>query len=511
MTKLRLALDIGTTAIKAAAFTPDGACMATMQRASATITAPGGRSEQDMEGVWRTVCAVLQGLARQLDPSEIGSLGICAQGDGFWAVDADGQPLGNAILWNDTRAAADVTALERSGASDAVGRASHTSLWPGTSGALWRWLRRAEPERAARVAHVFTCGDWIGYRLTGVAATDRANGSIPFLDLSTGRYSREALAALDCEDLGELLSRPQPADTRLGTILPGMAEATGLPAGLPVATPTLDLAAMILGMGMERPGETMMIMGTTAVVNILTDSVVPESQPAGASALHPTSDAIIRILAPSTGASAFDWFAGLHPTSLGGEDAGAIAAKLDTLVTDVPPGANGVTFLPYLSGERAPFVSPDIAAAFHGLTGRSSKADMARAVMEGTAMSLRHCFVSEGGLPDKPVQLTGGGARNGTWCQIIADILGVPVVTSEGFDQGLWGAATLGAAAAGEGRAIDLVMREDRTRQFDPDPARHEAYDRVFDRYAILSNAARRTAEELRALTADDHSSEDKT
>ncbi len=503
MTALRLGLDVGTTAIKAAAYTPDGRAVAHRHARSETTALPGGRSEQDMDAVWATSCRVLSELTTALDGAPIAALGICGQGDGLWAIDGDGRPVGPAMLWNDTRAAGDIAALAEQGRSDAVGRACHTALWPGTSGALWRWLLRERPVDAARAAHVFTCPDWIGYRLTGEIGTDLSNASIPFLDLETRRYSPAALDALECGELAARLPAPRRATERLGRITARAAAATGLPEGLPVATPTLDLAAMIVGMGLERPGEIMMIMGTTAVVNILTDSVTPTAHPVGASAAHPTSDAIIRILAPTTGAAAFDWFAGLHTLSLGGEDSDAIAGNLNTLVETVPPGANGVTFLPYLNGERAPFVAPDLTAVFHGLTGRTSKADMGRAVMEGTAMSLRHCFAAEDGLPDRPVQLTGGGSRNPTWCQIIADVLGVPVTVSTTADQGLWGAAVLGAAAADGSPVADLVARQEDTVRHDPDMAAHRGYGPVFRRYRVLSETMQRSATDLARISAE--------
>ncbi len=500
MTSVRIGLDVGTTSIKAAAYDAAGRMLAQAAAASPVSSAKGGLSQQDMDTVWGVVCTVLSRTVAKLADLNISSLGVSAQGDGLWAIQADGTPAGPALLWNDTRAAADVVELLRSQKANAVAHACHTSLWPGTSGALWRWLSKHDPEMQARTKYVFTCGDWIGWKLTGIAATDYSNASIPFLDLTERRYSKAALEALDCGDLHDRLLEPRAAASQLGTVTSEAAQATGLPEGLSVSVPTLDLAAMIVGMGMDQPGQTMMIMGTTAVVNILAKSVEPSDLPVGATALHPTSDAIIRIMAPTTGAAAFDWFAALHPLSLGGETSGEVAQKLNELICDIPPGANGVTFLPYLNGERAPFVSPDVTASFYGLTSVSTKADMGRAVLEGGAMSLRHCFVEEGGLPSQPVQLTGGGAKNGLWCQIIADMLGVPVLVSQASDQGLWGAASIGAAAAGLGDVMSLTARDEATTTYEPDMKAHQAYGPVFARYVALSENARMIAEKLKNI-----------
>ncbi len=497
MAELWLGLDVGTTAIKAAAYTADGRCVALCEASNAVTRTADGGAEQDMMTVWRLAAQTLRDLVGKCAGHQIAALGVCAQGDGFWPIDAQGVPVRPAMLWNDTRAADDIEKLTKRGIAATVAQGCHTALWPGTSGALWRWMRAAQPELAGQVAQILTCADWIALQLTGQIATDNANGTIPFMDILTRSYRDESLAALDCADLGTRLPKLQRADSVLGAITPQAAAQTGLPAGLPVAVGTLDLAAMMVGMSMDQPGQTMMIMGTTAVVNILTDRVQPKPDPIGATVMHPTADVAIRVLAPSTGAAAFDWFTSLHQLSLGGETPAVIAEKLNALIVDVPAGANGVTFLPYLNGERAPFVAPSIRAMLHGVSARTTKADIGRAVMEGAALSLRHCFEEENGLPSAPVQLTGGGSRNKVWCQMIADIIGQPVIVSAQSDQGLWGAACIGAAAIGRGSAIELSRRSEDSQRFDPDEALHRAYGRIYKRYAALSQGLRRMQQDL--------------
>lgn len=494
VSEIWLGLDVGTTAIKAAAYTSDGQIVASAERAATVLRGQDGANEQDMEAVWASVVSCLSDVSATCDAASITSLGIAAQGDGCWALDAAGDPVRNAILWSDTRreAVADLGALEQAGALRTVGLGCNTALWPGTSAMGWRWMREHDPEAAAKTAFVVTCGDFVGHRLTGQLATDLSNATIPFLDLTTGRYG-DAVGALGCDDLQTKLREPQRAISVLGGLSNAVTDHTGLPADLPVSVATLDLGAMIVGMGLATPGDTMMIMGTTAVVNILTDQMFGSDTPLAATVLHPTNDVAIRVLAPTTGAAAFDWFASLHPQSLGGENAGEIAAKLNALVTDVPIGSNGVTFLPYLNGERAPFVAPDIRASFLGMSASTTKAELGRAVMEGTALSLRHCCVSEGDLPTAPVRLTGGGARNPVWCQIIADVIGQDVLVNTASDLGLWGAACIGAAARTGEDAITLAAREEDMIRYPCNPAHHAAYAPVFARYRDLSDALRAT------------------
>lgn len=497
---LFIGLDVGTTAIKAAAYGPDGQRVAIAERANSLIRQSDGTSEQDPDAVWAATANCLKNLSQKIDVSKVQSIGVCAQGDGFWPLDDHARPVRNAILWSDTRpdTTADLHKLEASGTLDAVGRGCHTALWPGTSALGWRWLRRNEPEAAKRVAHVVTCGDWIGAQLTGQVASDFANSSIPFLDFDNRAYGA-ALGALDCDDLRDKLPRPQQAASVLGQLTARAAEQTGMPEGTAVSVATLDIAAMILGLGLSKPGDAMMILGTTAVVALLRRQVRPRTPPIAAATLHATGDAIVRILAPSTGAAAFDWFASLHPQSLGGESAHDIALKLNALVEDVPIGANGVTFLPYLNGERAPFVAPSIRASFIGMSQATTKGELGRAVMEGTAYSLRHCFEAEGALPDMPVHLTGGGARNAVWCQIIADVVGQDVLVNPASDLGLWGGACLGrAAVTGEDPMSFTARDSDRTR-YKSNPAAHAAYAAPYSQYVALSEAMQTAHNRLNA------------
>jgi erythritol kinase (D-erythritol 1-phosphate-forming) len=488
-----LGIDAGTTAIKCGVYSSDGRLVLSGDVPADVSSPQEGHSEQDMQAVWDGVCASIRKAIAGIDPAQIVSVGIAAQGDGFWALDKDMVPVGPAILWNDTRAARDVDDLYSSGDAAAISRACHTSIWPGTSGAIYRWMQREDPTRAAHVAHVLYCADWVGLCLTGELASDFSDATIPFYDLHKKHYAPEALDALKAGDLAQKMQPPQLAGSTLGQITAQAASATGLLQGTPVSVGTLDLSAMIVGMGMQTPGEMMMIMGTTAVVNILTDQVTPSDLPVGATVLHANGEAMIRVLAPTTGASAFDWFCRLHPGSLGGDSPAEVAEKLNALVITVPVGANGVLFLPHLNGERAPFVAANARGAFFGLSARSTKAEMGRAVMEGTAMSLRHCFEAEqGGRPKGVVRLTGGGARNGLWCQIIADIMGVSLDVSDASDHGLWGAACLGAQATGAGEACALAKRDEQTTRYDPDPAAVTAYDTVYKDYRILSDACQK-------------------
>lgn len=487
---LTIGLDVGTTAVKAAAYTSDGRRLA-YHRAPIQVLRPSpGLSEQSMEAVWQCVLTCMRGVVEQIDASTVRSIGVCGQGDGLWMLDANKKPLRNAILWNDRRADGLVSDWMEDGTSDKLSRFSRTANWSGTSGSALRWLADNQPDALDAAHHILFCKDWITYRLSGVIGSDYSDASIPFLDLSLQSYASEAFSLLGLPDLSNRFSPPVRASEKAGNLLPDVADHLGLPGDVSVATGALDLASMMVGLGLNQPGDMVFILGTTAVFSYVMAPEPFDEPPVGATAHHPFTDDWIRILAPQSGASAFDWFAALHPKSFGGESSAEIAAKINDAAKDVPPGANGVLFLPFLTGERAPFVAPHASASFLGMSATTTKADLARAVMEGASFSLLHCFKSGSVPAPKQVILTGGGARNPLWCQIVADVLGIEIVANEAEDHGLWGAALLGSAAAGLMDPLTGGERAEERTIFIPDATAHAIYSAVFEAYLAAIDAS---------------------
>lgn len=487
---LCVGLDVGTTAIKAAVYTGDGRRLAHHRVAIKVIRPSPGFCEQDMETVWQTVLTCLRAVIEQVDAGMVRSIGVCGQGDGLWMLDADKKPLRNAILWNDRRADGLVSGWMEDGTSARLSRFSRTANWPGTAGTLLRWMADNQPDVLDAAQHIVFCKDWITYRLSGALSADLSDASIPFLDLSLQGYAGEAFSLLGLADLSGRMVPPSRADEAAGCVLPEVAESLGLPTDVCVATGALDLAAMMVGLGLNAPGDMVFILGTTAVFSYVMAPEPFDGPPVGATAHHPFTDDWIRILAPQSGASAFDWFAALHPKSFGGQSAAEIAAKINEAARTVPAGANGVLFLPFLTGERAPFVAPHASASFLGMTGSTTKADLARAVMEGASFSLLHCLKSAEVRAPRQVILTGGGARNPLWCQIMADVLGIDIVANEAEDHGLWGAALLGGAAAGLMDPLSGGARAEERTVFTPDATAHAAYAGLFETYLSAIEAS---------------------
>ncbi len=482
--QLLIGVDTGTTAVKAAAFKVSGEQVAGARRSVAVLRDQSGFSEIAMHDIWTAVAECLREVVGQIDPSQVAGIGVCGQGDGLWMLDDAKQPLRNAILWNDARASAYVSDWAADGTSDAVSRYCRTANWPGTAGSALRWVHDNEPDTFAKAAYILFAKDWIVYKLTGQIGTDFSDATIPFLDLETLQYAPAVFSALGLPDMSDKLATPALANAKAGSLV----AVVGLPP-VPVARGTLDLASMMAGVGLNATGDMCLILGTTAVLAYVAPPEPFDTPPLAATVHHPLTKDWIRVLAPQTGASAFDWFAALHPNSFGGADAAEIASKINEAAKDVPPGANGVLFLPFLTGERAPFVAPDAAGSFHGMRINTTKADLARAVMEGTGYSLRHCLDASGAPAPERVVLTGGGARNALWCQIVADILGVTIIANASEDHGLWGAALLGGAAAGLSDPLNGARDED-FETYQPDVAAYAVYSAQFPIYLTAIEAS---------------------
>lgn len=482
-----LGVDVGSTSVKAAVFTASGRRLGAAALPSRSIRLRPGWSEQDMDEVWATALAAMRNALSDAGDVDIAAIGVSGQGDGLWALDANLRPVRNAILWNDSRADDLVLNWIADGTAAALSRYSRTSNWAGTAGTLLRWVKDNELDKATRIAHLLFCKDWVNLHLTGILSTDYSDASIPFLDIERRVYDTTALDLLGIGEFATALPPPARSTDIKGGLTPDAATALGLKVGTPVATGTIDLGAQMAGMGLGRPGGVYLVLGTTAMLNVVTEPEAFAGEPVGATLAHSYADRFIRVIAPLTGTQAYDWFVSLHPDIAAAGDTAAIASAYGRLAATAPVGSHGVQFLPYLAGERAPFVAPQATGAFHGLTAATSRADLARAVLEGIAYSLKHCFRSTGLGQPAQVVLTGGGGRNALWCDILASVLGTTILASDESDHGLWGAALIAAAAVGHVDIDAKPRRTERLRRHTPDPADAARYEPLFELYAATS------------------------
>jgi sugar (pentulose or hexulose) kinase len=275
--------------------------------------------------------------------------------------------------------------------------------------------------------------------------SDPVNRARGVTDAGLPGWSHSLAAALGIADWSRLYPPVSASIGPRGTITEGAARQTGLPVGLPIMAAMLDAAASLLGAGIAQPGDALTVLGTTALSAVVAEGPVWEPEMIGFNWPMPTRG-WARNLASMAGTTNADWAARL----LGFRGRGG-AARLAALAEGAPAGAGGCVFLPFTApgGERAPFVKPSACAGFVGLNAETSRAILARSVLEGVALAIRHCYAS---LPPAkaPVRITGGGSRSRAWCQIIADTLGREVIRVDVEEPGATGVAMAAAAAIGD-------------------------------------------------------------
>jgi xylulokinase len=515
-----LGLDIGTSGAKALLCDQRGTVLAT---ATAEYPLHSPRplwSEQDPADWWRGARAAIVDVLRQAgaDGAQVAGLGLTGQMHGAVFLDARDQVIRPALLWNDQRTAAECAEItERVGAARLIEIAGNPAL-TGFQAPKIVWLRNHEPENYARLARVLLPKDYIRLLLTGVAAADASDAAgTLLLDLHARDWSDEILRALDIPRawLPNVVEGPDVT----GSLLPEVAAELGLPAGLPVIAGGGDNAAAAVGTGITRTGVISSSIGTSGVLFAHADTIALDPQ----GRLHTFCHAVpgkyhLMAVTLSAGGS-FQWLRNLFRISDFGfsiEDPADLQSKiqnpklsydqLTALAAEAPIGAEGLIFLPYLTGERTPHLDPLARGAFVGLTSRHTIGHMARAVMEGVTFSLRDGLeiMRALGLPLGEVRATGGGGRSALWRQMQADIYGAEVATLAAEEGPAYGAALLAGIGSGlfadVGAAVDQCVVVSGTTQ--PDPAAQERYNQVYAVYRDLYGKLRESMHQLAALAA---------
>ncbi|MBA3415657.1 MAG: carbohydrate kinase, partial [Chloroflexia bacterium] len=371
-------------------------------------------------------------------------------------------------LWSDARAAGVVDRWMADGTAERAYRRSGNMLFPGAAAPVLVSLQANEPTTLEAAATAGYCKDAIVQRLTGVRATDASDASLPFFDPRARRYDPALLDLYGLSCWAHLLAPVDPSPAPLRPLTAEGAAISGLPPGTPVHAGPFDLCATAIGAGLEHPGDALVIVGTTLGCGVLTDRVETGGVAAGMLLCLPRPDRWLRVMPAMVGTPAVEWLLGLT---------GIRREEIDGLLERSPPGANGVVCLPLLSpaGERAPFVDPAARGQFVGLSLETSRADLLRALCEGVAYAARHCLEAAGLGGAGRVVLGGGGVRSQGWRQILADVLGRPVLLARQPETGARGAAMAALDAAGVAYDREAWSRPDGV--VEPDWAGAARYD----------------------------------
>lgn len=470
-----LVLDAGTTNIKAAVVSSEGKFIDIRDEAAEVLMPFNGACEMNMDTVWNTTKSVIKKLRDSHKDiwADICAMGISAQGDGLWMMDASGNPIRNAILWNDTRTVMDFDSINPICLS-----LNTCALFPGANAAILTWLKEKEPQNYSKIAHIFHCKDWLNYKFTGHIGTDATDGSTAVMDIYTKKYSFDLLDKLNLPEVKNAFAPIYRSDEIIGYVKEDIAGELGLTPGIPVIAGALDVLAIATGCALVSGGQRGSIIGTTLANYVVMDESTARGCIAtnGSILCHTKENTYIRLMAALSGASSLDW---MNKEILRGENYAAVDEK----ISQINIGSEGVMSTPYIYGERAPFKLNSASGGYYGIRANHTKYHLARASFEGMVMSMMDCFEN---LPkvDAEIYVAGGGAKSRCICQMICDALGSTTYRFSNKELGLLGIYRLILTALG----IEKDATSDMDR-FEPDMGNHLLYGELYKEFTLLKES----------------------
>ena len=490
--KYIIAHDLGTSGNKATLFSEEGALI------GSTVYSYGCRyfndnwAEQDPGDWWRSICDTTRGLIAKtgVDNGDIAAVSFSGQMMGCLCVDRAGTPLRPSIIWADQRAQAQQAAIgERISLSDYYHIAGHRNA---ASYGLQKlmWVRDNEPDVYKNTYKTLNAKDYIVFRLTGKFFTEPSDASSnACVDLNTLNWSERIvdISGIDPDKLPEIVSSTHVA----GGVTREAAEATGLRVGTPVVMGGGDGVCANVGAGSVRPGQTFSYVGSSAWIASTSEVPVFDDQMRTVTWAHIVPGMYAPNGTMQSAGGSYAWlknqvckFETAEAERLGGSAYERINAEIE----QSPVGANGVIFLPYLLGERAPRWNPDARGAFIGLKMENERRDLLRSVLEGVTMNLgvileilrRHLTIDE-------LLVIGGGAKGAVWRQMMADVYDARIRVPRLLEE----ATSMGAAVTG-GVGVGLFDSFDAIERFisvdavhEPDPAAVAAYRTVKEMFEL--------------------------
>jgi xylulokinase len=502
-------VDVGTSGLKAIAVDSDsGALLCSATRDYPLQTPRPGWAEQDPEDFARAALEALRELSTSLGArvKDVRAVGLTGQMHSAVLLDGEGAVVRPAILWCDTRTTAECEEITRVLGQDGLRRAVGNRALEGFTLPKLLWLRAFEPGTLARARVLLMPKDYVGYKLTGELGADvsDASGTLCF-DPGRRQWADDVLRTFGLDPA--LLPPVADSSAPLGRLSAEAATFTGLPANTPVLRGAADNAAGAVGLGVVRAGRAMASVGTSGVVLLHTDDYRVEPEMRLHSFCHAVPGRYYLMGVMLSAGGALRWY---RDVLCDGERMAAELQGVDPYVVIADSastarlGAGGVVFLPYLMGERTPHNDALARGALVGVTARTTKAEISRAVMEGITFGLADSLDlmrQEASAEVGEIRLTGGGAKSPFWRKLMADVFDTPVTLTTSTEGPAFGAAILAGAGAGVFSSVeegaDALVHP--TQRIAPDPASAARYREV---HAVYRGLYQDLRERFRALAA---------
>jgi len=479
-----IGIDSSTTATKALLMDESGQVVGVAAHEYDFETPQPLWTEQDPALWWdATVKSIRQVVSEsKIDPHTVAGIGLTGQMHGLVLLDDNGEVLRPSILWNDQRTGSQCDEIRSRLGKEKLIQITGNDALTGFTAPKILWVQENEPKVWAKTRHILLPKDYVRYMLTDEYAIDRAGGAGTILfDVKERDWSADVLNALDIPS--EWLP-PTFEGTQVTSFLsPSAAADTGLKVGIPVAGGGGDQAAAAVGTGAVKEGIVSLSLGTSGVVFAASDHPAIEPEGRLHAFCHAVPDKWHLMGVMLSAAGSLRWFRDTFAPDLDFD------ALLET-AKEIPPGSDGLLFLPYLTGERTPHPDPLARGAFVGLTVRHTLPHLTRAVLEGVAFGLRDSFelMKSAGLSEiTQVRITGGGAKSPLWRQILADVFGADLVTVNTAEGAAYGAALLSATGAGIFPDVETACEStiSITGRTTPGPDQ-EAYEKLYPVYRDL-------------------------
>ena len=479
-----LGIDLGTSSVKAMLIDADQTVVGSASSTEVKTARPqAGWSEQDPADWIRATEEAIAGLraAHPVALAAVRGIGLSGHMHGATLLDAEDRVLRPCIMWNDTRSHREAAALD---ADPRFRRITGNIVFPGFTAPKLAWVKNNEPDIFAKVRWVLLPKDFLRVWLTGEHMSEMSDSAgTSWLDTGARAWSGELLAATGLEErqMPALVEGTQAA----GTLRPELAARWGLGAGVVVAGGAGDNAASACGMGTVREGSAFVSLGTSGVLFAANGSYLPNPESAVHAFCHALPGTWHQMGVILSATDALNWHSRVT---------GASAADLTRELGDALKTPTGVTFLPYLSGERTPHNDAAIRGAFLGLGHESGRAVLTQAVLEGVSFALRDNLeaLKSAGTSLSRVTAIGGGSRSRYWLKSIATALGLPVdLPADGDFGAAFGAARLGLVAATGADPVAVCSAPATAETIEPDAALTAAYEDAYQRYRRLYPAIR--------------------
>jgi len=484
MAQYLLGIDLGTSGVRAGVFNEDGILLAITARNYSIDIPSSDRAEQNPEFWWKRTCeAIGESLSvAQLKGSDITGISFSGQMHGTVLLDINGNLVAPAIIWADSRSSAELNELTELISEKKLNKIVLNRMFPGTQAATIYWMQKYDRDTWRRTRHILLPKDYIRYRMCGLYNTEPSDASATLLfDVNLREWSNEILNSLDIPI--EFMPYVVNSDQYIGGT-EGMKEATGIPDGVPVILGGADQAVAALGNGILDDGTMFATIGTGG--QIVTPLHVPINSPGLTlnTFCHLPESRWYLMGATLAAGLCLKWFRDNFCPEITFE-------VLSEEASQIPPGADGLQFFPYLAGRRSPDMNPTASGVFSGIRLMHTRGHFARSIMEGVVLELKELFeiMKETGVNPTRLIASGGFSKSPVWIQIMADIFEMPLYISAVREQACFGAALLAGIGTGVydsyWKAAELVPKPEKI--VEPKEENFDIYKEKFEKYKAAS------------------------